>query len=180
MQELLRDGIVPLFRHERGFGHAHTAAVFAKKVRVVGERVNPEKAQAYFEKLANKDSSYCFKISEFYGDGKDGFPRDDIKAAEWYARGAQNGDVSTHIFAVFKYWKIRDIPNAVKWCNKIISDSQKNLAAIGSQASDAKNVQADMIRQTLKIAKTMLSDISSGSPAPADINAYYNSILSQK
>lgn len=141
---------------------------------------NPEKAQAYFEKLANKDSSYCFKISEFYGDGKDGFPRDDIKAAEWYARGAQNGDVSTHIFAVFKYWKIRDIPNAVKWCNKIISDSQKNLAAIGSQASDAKNVQADMIRQTLKIAKTMLSDISSGSPAPADINAYYNSILSQK
>ena len=47
VQKLLRDGISPLFRHERGFGHAHTAAVFAKKVRVVGERVNPEKAQAF-------------------------------------------------------------------------------------------------------------------------------------
>ena len=47
VQELLRDGIAPLFRHERGFGHAHATAVFAEKVRVVGERVNREKAQAF-------------------------------------------------------------------------------------------------------------------------------------
>ena len=47
VQELLRDGIAPLFRHECSFGHAHTAAVFAEKVRVVGERVNREKAQAF-------------------------------------------------------------------------------------------------------------------------------------
>lgn len=135
---------------------------------------NPEKAQEYFEKLANTDPSYCFKISAFYGEGKDGFPQDETKSLEWYARGAQNSDVTTKMYLIFKYWKAGDTKNAVKWCNDVIEDTQKNIGALGEQANDTKNVQANMLKQTLQTAKSMLSDISNGRDAPADPNAYFN------
>ena len=47
VQELLRDGVASLFRHECDFGHAHATAVFAKQVRVVCKCICCEKPQAF-------------------------------------------------------------------------------------------------------------------------------------
>lgn len=133
---------------------------------------NPEKAQEYLEKLAAGDPAYCFKIASLFGEGKDGFPKDEKRAADWYAKGAEKSDITTRLFAVFRYWRIGETQIALKLCGEIEAQSKKSLAVIEEKAPDG--IQAMIVKQTLKNVERMRADISGGKPAPENTGAYLN------
>ena len=124
------------------------------------------------EKLAAGDPAYCFKIASLFGEGKDGFPKDEKKAADWYAKGAEKSDITTRLFAVFRYWRIGETQTALKLCGEIEAQSKKSLAVIEEKAPDG--IQAMIVKQTLKNVERMRADISGGKPAPENTGAYLN------
>lgn len=87
---------------------------------------NPQKAQEYFEKLAQSDASYCFKISAFYADGSDGFPEDEELALFWLERAAEKSNYSTKMYVAWKYWAgnaIKKNPQkALFWFNEALKE----------------------------------------------------------
>ncbi len=134
---------------------------------------NHEKALAYFEKLANLDFSYCFKISSYYGEGKEGFPLDEKKSIEWFARGAKNSDASTKIYLVWKYWNFNDFTNASNLCNELISQCEKNLKLIDASPEMKNTLRADKERETLQALKNILNAIETRQPAQKNLDAYF-------
>lgn len=134
---------------------------------------NQEKAQYYFEKLAEKDPSCCFKISSMYAEGRNGFPVDAKKSADWFARGAKNGDTTNRIYAAYRYWKIGETDTALKFCGEVEEEAGKSLSALGANAADPKNVQAAMLKRALYAAKLMREKISAGAKAPDTLDEYF-------
>ncbi len=133
------------------FGATEKLAQMYAKGRYVSQ--NPKKAQKYFEKLAEQDPSYCFKISALYGEGKDGFPLDEAKSFEWLERGAKSSDNSTKLYVAWRYWlgngKSSNIPQALHWLDQI-----------------EKNASPDS--PDLRAARKIKAMISSGEPAPPE------------
>jgi len=124
---------------------------------------NPAKAQEYFEKLASKDFSYCMKISAFYSDGKDGFPKDDAKSLEWLERAAARGDVSTQLYIAWRFWIAKDLNKASRWCKTVLER-----ASTAGKDSKTGGVVA--------VAKAMISDMSAGKAAPENFRDYCKTV----
>lgn len=126
---------------------------------------NPKKAQEYFEKLADADNGYCFKISSFYADGSNGFPQDFAMATKWLERGAQRADDSTKLYVAWRYWRgfetPKDLTKAVYWCAKVSENAPQ-----GKEKTPFFGVY--------KTAERMMKDISDGRPAPENFGQYYN------
>lgn len=126
---------------------------------------NPEKAQFYFEKLAEEDNAYCFKISSFYADGSNGFPRDDAMSTKWLERGAQNADDSTKLYVAWRFWKGFETPKdperAKYWCAKVAENAPKGEAAKRA------------IFGAFRVAEKMMEDISRNVPPPENFGKYY-------
>ncbi len=126
---------------------------------------NPEKAQFYFEKLAEEDNAYCFKISSFYADGSNGFPRDDAMSTKWLERGAQNADDSTKLYVAWRFWKGFETPKdperAKYWCAKVAENAPKGEAAERA------------IFGAFRVAEKMMEDISRNVPPPENFGKYY-------
>lgn len=126
---------------------------------------NPEKAQFYFEKLAAEDNAYCFKISSFYADGSNGFPRDDAMSTKWLERGAQNADDSTKLYVAWRFWKGFETPKdperAKYWCAKVAENAPKGEAAERA------------IFGAFRVAEKMAEDISQNVPPPENFGKYY-------
>ena len=137
---------------------------------------NLDKALEFYEKLAKLDVSYCFKLSALYAEGKDGFPQDSKKSLQWYARGAEKGDVSTRMYLVWRYWREKDFSNATAQCKNIIADVEKNIQIIKQKSDVGLDGHLQMENGKLKLLQKMIADISAKMEAPADLNAYYNSI----
>lgn len=135
---------------------------------------NLEKALSYYEKLAMADVSYCFKVSSYYAEGKNGFPQDAKKSLQWYARGAEKGDSTTRMYLVWRYWREGDLQNATAQCKLLIDETDKKIQAMKSSSATA--MQLEVENKKLRILNKMMSDISSGAVAPANLNNYYNSI----
>ena len=137
---------------------------------------NLDRALEFYEKLAKLDVSYCFKLSALYAEGKDGFPKDSKKSLQWYARGAEKGDVSTRMYLVWRYWREKDFSNATAQCKNIIADIEKNIQIIKQKSDVGLDGHLQMENGKLKLLQKMIADISAKMEAPADLNAYYNSI----
>ena len=131
----------------------------------------PEKAQEYFEKLAALDNAYCFKISSFYADGSNGFPRDDDMSTKWLERGAQNADDSTKLYVAWRFWKgfetAKNPTKAIYWCSKVLETAPK-----GEEAQRA-------IFGAFRVAEKMISDISNNLPPPENFGKYYSQYSSK-
>lgn len=131
----------------------------------------PEKAQEYFEKLAAMDNAYCFKISSFYADGSNGFPRDDDMSTKWLERGAQNADDSTKLYVAWRFWKgfetAKNPTKAIYWCSKVLETAPK-----GEEAQRA-------IFGAFRVAERMISDISNNLPPPENFGKYYSQYSSK-
>ncbi len=130
---------------------------------------NPEKAQFYFEKLAETDVRYCFKIANYYVEGNDGFPQDYELAEKWYERGAEKSDISTQAHLAWKYWAgsgvRQNTQKAAQWCEQII----KNIPdRPGKKMSQMEIFVIEMSK-----------DISSGKAAPQDFGKYVSSITAK-
>ncbi len=137
---------------------------------------NMQKALEYYEKLATMDFSYCFKISSYYAEGKNGFEKDDKKSLEWFARGAMNGDMSTKMYLVWRFWNAGELNKAIDLCKKLHSEVEKKLELMSSTSETlSKSVRAKAERNTLRILADMISKISSSEKAPKDFNSYYRS-----
>ncbi len=136
---------------------------------------NHEKALEYFEKLASIDFAYCFKISSYYGEGKEGFPKDEKKSIDWFARGAKNSDASTKMYLVWKYWNFEDFKNASDLCKELIAKCENNIKLIDASAEVANTLRANKERETLQALKSMLQSITERAVAPQNPNIYFRS-----
>ena len=117
------------------------------------------------------DGSYQYCIMRITGTGKYA-PKDGKKSADWFAKGAEKSDITTRLFAVFRYWRIGETQTALKLCGEIGAQSKKSLAAIEEKSPDG--IQAMIVKQTLKTVERMQADISGGKPAPENTGAYLN------
>lgn len=131
---------------------------------------NPEKAQFYFEKLAQNDNTYSLKLASLYAEGAEDFPKDAALAAKWYEIAAQNSDISTQAHLAWKYWAGSGVPQdtvkALEWCSKIIEK-------IPSDASYKRSQMEDF-------SIMMAGDIGAGKSAPLDFGEYVKSANSRK
>ena len=137
---------------------------------------NTERALQYYEKLAEIDPSYCLKLSSMYAEGKDGFPQDTKKSLQWYAKGAEKGDASMRMYLIWRYWREKDFSNATTQCKKVIAEVEGNIDTLKKATNANVSVQLTMENSKLKVLQKMLSEISAGALAPADLNEYYKTI----
>jgi len=119
-----------------------------------------DKAKALFEKLAETDPDYCWRVAEFYSQGAEGFPVDLERAAYWYERGAQTMNDVNRLQLAFKFWTgagvKKNVEKALYWSKKV-SES-------GTESKYIRDRSA---------AKKMTADILSNSQPPANISVYY-------
>lgn len=117
------------------------------------------------------DNAYCFKISSFYADGSNGFPRDDEMSTKWLERGAQNADDSTKLYVAWRFWKgfetAKNPTKAIYWCSKVLETAPK-----GEEAQRA-------IFGAFRVAERMISDISNNLPPPENFGKYYSQYSSK-
>lgn len=129
---------------------------------------NHKKALSYYEKIAEADSAYCFKISGFYSNGSNGFPEDSQKAIEWLEKGAEKADDSTKLYVAWRYWAgfevAKNATRSLYWCGKVLENTPKD-----------KTSKEIVLTGAWGVAKRMINDISNNVEPPKNFGAYYNS-----